>query len=234
MAGQIKINHPPDQKTIKVKADANSKGFFAAFGTAKGGTRRVKVLLTDNAGNEVPAGLLHFLRGTDKGGNELVHWVAAFPGVQFVKHTLTVSDHDDTTTATQTSSFTVAVAASPAFKRKPPKKGLKTKASKASRATSALAFQPLLVHIENPAQGTTDPIPADSFCAYGTTDQLLPMYAVLGVPGASPVTGSLLQGPPNTLSWVFQFTQVPTGTGATLTVYAYNDGSDSVQGLTVS
>ncbi len=87
-----------------------------------------------------------------------------------------------------------------------------------------------VIMIQSPQSGAT--ISSSGFAPHGTTDTLLPLSAVVTVPGASSVNGTLVQGPPNTMNWVFQFSQLPTGTGS-LTVYS-SSSSQTVTGLTIS
>ncbi len=87
------------------------------------------------------------------------------------------------------------------------------------------------VVIQNPLTHAT--IPSDGFSPYGTTDLLLPIFAILTVPGASSVNGALVQGPPATPNWVFQFSHLPKGTGASLTVYQSSQGATATD-LTIN
>lgn len=198
-------------------AGANVPGdFFAASGTATEGVRKITFTLVDSAKKPVNPDdfTIHRHKWSKlKTGPGNLNWIIGFetvpPGNNYM---LTVTDAEDS-----------AILDSVTFNVLPPK-------TTTSHKKSGLHIE--LITIQSPGANTT--IPADNFAPYGTTDELLPMYAVLNVPGASSVMGSLVQGPPTNSNWIFQFSQLPTGTGASLTVYADGGSTSTVTGLTVS
>jgi hypothetical protein len=171
------------------------KKFFAACGTASG-VRRLKPILKNKDGGDVGVAMyrVHLLTTTDQGGGESINWVIVFEQVD------KGIGHK----------LTVQNVDDPSD-QSPPK------------TFDAVDFRPKfeVPQIESPDNDST--VPHDNFAPYGTIDQSLPMYAIMRV-GSTSWSGSLVEGPPTTLNWVFLFSGLNTGSGATLTVYSY-DGS---------
>ena len=70
--------------------------------------------------------------------------------------------------------------------------------------------------IDSPTDG--DDLPSSAFYVTGTWgDQPVPLYAYIMTP-SGPRSGFLINNPPN---YVFEFQNVPTGTGCVLTVMDY-------------
>jgi hypothetical protein len=202
MAGSIHISHP--RKMPSDTADPTVQGrFFTVAGTGTGRVRKITFTLTDGLNNDVNIDDFYICRQKWNGsGTDNVNWVIVFEGVN------------------QGSGYELTVS--------DPEQGHTTTPDSVTFSVGA-AREDLLMTTW-PASGAQ--ISADSFAPYGTITEMVPMYAVLSVPGASPVTGSLVQGPPTTGDWVFQFSRLPTGSGATLTVYG-GSLSQTVSNLTV-
>jgi hypothetical protein len=92
-----------------------------------------------------------------------------------------------------------------------------------------VGMKPLVGIIYPPAPAD---VCADNFVTYGHTDEDSPVQATITI-GGDTYTSDQLQGPPDTPDWVIQFTNLPVGADATLTVTNTNGSFETRTPLNV-